>query len=294
MFLDHLEFDEYMNCSGLTGIRRLVTKRCSDLSCQHRPSYPAALYWALPIIKTQFARRMPSIDRTLAHLWEISIMEKDPEVLGELVALVGKAHFQRILTWFCPVHFVICNIYTQTLARRESLRVLIDNGLDLHYLADERSEADPNHRNIRDTTPTSLAMRFSLNFFHFRDVLLQSGTQLSTFIEEELQQGPLVNMGWTPSTLQRLFELEFKPVELLRFTCTACRFPNRSSTEKAWQMLLKWLMEGGDPTDVSKQFEEAEEVFTDGIDGICWYCASHGIRPTQEDSSTDSPFLLSI
>jgi hypothetical protein len=294
MFVDHLEFDEYMNCSGLTGIRRLVTKRCSDPSCQHPPLHPAALYWVLPIIKTQFSRHMPSIDRTVAHLWRISILEKDPEALEKLVTLVGKPHFQRIIRWFSPMHFVIWNIYNQIPARRESLRVLIDNGLDLHYMADERSVADPSYLNIRDTTSTSLAMQFSLNFFHFRDVLLRSGTQLSNFIEDELQQGPLANMGWTPSTLQTLFELDFKPVELLRFTCTACRFPNRSSTEKAWQTLLKRVIKGEDLMDVRKEFEEFEEVFTEELNGICWYCESQGIRSKQEDSFADSVFLLSI
>jgi len=284
-----------MNCSGLTGIRRLVTKRCSNTNCHHPPLHPAALYWAFPLIKTQFSRRIDSIDRTVAHLWQISILEKDHEALEKLVILVGNTHYQRILKWFSPLHFVTWNMLKNISARRKSLRVLINTGLDLHYLADERLSANLNYNIIRDNTPTSLGMRFSLTFFHFRDIVFQCGTQLSTFIEHELQQGQLANKGWTASTLLTLFELDFRPMEMPKFTCTECKYPNRSSTEKAWQILLKKIIDGRDPMAALKKFEEADEVITEDLKGICWYCESQGIRSKQgEDSAGDSPLLLSL
>ncbi|KAH8590571.1 hypothetical protein B0O99DRAFT_745104 [Bisporella sp. PMI_857] len=294
LFLNFLEFDEDMNCSGLTGLRRLVTKRCSDPNCQHPALHPAALYWALPILKTQFSRHMSSIDRTVANLWQISILEKDHEALKRLVTLVGNADFQRILKWFSPLHFVTWNIYEHIPARRESLRVLITNGLDLHYLADERLSANFNYNTIRDNTPTSLAMRSSLTFFHFRDILFQCSIQLSTFIEHELQRGPLANMGWTPPTLQRLFELDFKPADIPTFTCTRCKYPSRSSTEKTWQIFLEKVIEGGDGINAIKVFGEAEEASAEGLEGICWYCESQGVVPEQENPTEESAFLLSI
>lgn len=62
-------------------------------------------------------------------------------------------------------------------------------------------------------TPTSLAMQRSYRFSQWRKLLIEMGKDLKVFVEEELQQSPLVIAGWKQDTLLALFTFQFESCE---------------------------------------------------------------------------------
>lgn len=58
-------------------------------------------------------------------------------------------------------------------------------------------------------TPTSLALYSARKFLEWRKVLRQIDVDMTAFIQQELQQGPLKSRGWTIETLQSIFHLDY-------------------------------------------------------------------------------------
>lgn len=84
------------------------------------------------------------------------------------------------------------------------IRLLILSGASLHLTS--RSSLPANI-----VTPTSLVIQRSYQFFQWRKLLVELGKDLKVFVEEELQQSPLVVAGWEQDTLLALFTFQFEP-----------------------------------------------------------------------------------
>lgn len=79
------------------------------------------------------------------------------------------------------------------------LNQLLDKGANLHLVGHHSSFS------VKRETPTSLAMYSSVVFMAWRDALLRSSVNLASFVEEEVQQAPLKEAGWTKDLLFALF-----------------------------------------------------------------------------------------
>lgn len=84
------------------------------------------------------------------------------------------------------------------------IRSLILRGANLHLTSRSSLPA-------KIETPTSLAIQHSYQFFQWRKLLIELGKDLKVFVEEELQQSPLVIAGWEQDTLVALFTFQFEP-----------------------------------------------------------------------------------
>jgi hypothetical protein len=276
LFLEQLDFDEDINCSGLKGIRRLTTKRCSDSGCSHSPNYPAALHWALPLLKSQLPPGISSGGRILAQLCQIAIATDDHDTLSKIAQYAGDINHKSITAWFSPAHYLCLVLWTP--ARRESLRILIRKGLDLHLFADDNFSLSIYFKYVKGETPTSLAIRYSAIFCSFREILFQLNIDISDFIRRELHVGPLAGLGWTFNKLHILFSLTIEPLNMPEITCQVCKDPDGYATEASWQDTLDALRAGEE--SVNRDTAEAllrlrDERIGMGHDiqrRICCYC----------------------
>jgi hypothetical protein len=91
--------------------------------------------------------------------------------------------------------------------------MLLQRGADPH-LVRKSSLAFGGDESERFDTPTSLAMRRSLSFFKWRQVVREAGLDVAEFVTNELRETPLVTSGWNTDSLTKLFRSDFEPLEL--------------------------------------------------------------------------------
>jgi hypothetical protein len=97
-------------------------------------------------------------------------------------------------------------------------------------------------------TPTSLAMRYSLTFFGWRQVLIEKGQDLQQFVINELQTSPLASQGWTQETLLALFHYTFQPYprdpHFRYYTCRGCLNVITYAREPPWERKVEMIRQG--------------------------------------------------
>lgn len=119
---------------------------------------------------------------------------------------------------FSPLHTIIVEDF-----RPHSLpgvQLMIEQGVDPHSVRNGLSGNGP-----KIETPTSLAMRRSVYFARWRQILRNLGYDLRDFAAVELDQASQVLGGldgWTPATLLALFEFDFEPLEMTLWRCEQC------------------------------------------------------------------------
>lgn len=300
LFIDQLEFLDDVNCTGLLGLRRLLAAKCSHEACSHPPDYPAAFYWALPILQGQLSSDVPSIRRGIALLFFSAMhIDDDVELVKRLVTLAGDINGTNLIRWFSPAHYIYFSLKPNGYRVTESARFLIKHGLNLHVLADDKYSESSHYRSIRDNTPTSLMMRYSRAFFTFREMLRDLDIDLSNFVQEELQQKPLVEAGWTQRTLQCLFELDFAPLIMPVIVCQICHDPEQKAAEMSWSHTLERIKSSTateiNIAEILKAREDGILLGNDVSCAICYHC--HARRPgVAQDTleEQDSVFLFPV
>ncbi|KAH7360439.1 hypothetical protein BKA65DRAFT_547156 [Rhexocercosporidium sp. MPI-PUGE-AT-0058] len=245
LFLTQFEFSDTMNCAGLLGLRRLLsTAKCSHASCPHVPGYSAAFYWALPLLSELIDRECQTMIEGIAFMLFQAMLAGNVESISILLPFILDMQGQQVHWWLSPAHELV--FHTSRFGIRDSDRYLLARGdLDMHVIAVVEpsliEEIYLNWTGVCGHTPTSLAMRYSSSFFHFRKLLVEEGYDIEKFIGDELHTSPLAEQGWTQATLHFLFETVFRPLEMKR--CSACPrygFP----TDLGWLSALEELRSG--------------------------------------------------
>jgi len=240
MFIEHLEFDDEINCTGLTGFRRLYAKKCNHQLCSHAPNYPAGFHWLLPSLRQHVSVDVPSMGRAISQLCRQAMEDGDHEGLSRILDLAGDINAMNVTRWFSPAHFISTRILTSSCW--ESARILITKGLNLHHMPLDYHCQASRCRLVGVATATCFAMQNSFIFYQYRDLLRRSGIDIPTFIRDELVQGPLSQSGWTDITLQILFSLDYEPVRLELITCLICNKWNQYPAERSWRIFLERLI----------------------------------------------------
>jgi hypothetical protein len=188
---------------------------------------------------------------------------------------------------FSPLHMIITEEF-----RPHSIpgvRLMLERGADPHAIRDcQNGEA------LRSETPTSLAMRRSLYFERWRQILLDLDYDLKDFVDTELQQAALVlggSDGWTPATLLALFEFDFEPLEMTLWRCEQCGRDVHhmyEETESWWEWTLAEIKLGNIPSirtahDYHQSMESGAVPYDSGNTdtsleedeywNLCWKCA---------------------
>lgn len=75
------------------------------------------------------------------------------------------------------------------------LNLMLNKGANLHLVSDQFMFS------VESETLTSLALYSSFMFATWRDALLRSSVDLESFVEDEVQQSPLRDVGWNKESL---------------------------------------------------------------------------------------------
>ena len=89
-----------------------------------------------------------------------------------------------------------------------NLNLMLNKGVYLHLVCHQSEFGGISQ------TPTSLALYSSFLFVKWRDALLRSPVDLESFVEEEVQQSPLRDVGWHKASLLALFRCKIQPDHL--------------------------------------------------------------------------------
>lgn len=98
------------------------------------------------------------------------------------------------------------------------LNLMINKGANLHSVGHHPCFS------VKSETPTSLAMYSSFVFMEWRNALLRSSVDLASFVEEEVQQAPLKEAGWTKDLLLALLCCNIQSDQDLQeyYSCEDC------------------------------------------------------------------------
>jgi hypothetical protein len=294
LFLEYFEFEDDINCTGLLGLRRLLSNssKCYDTSCSHSLTRPETFYWALNIFQEQISGRNPSMGHGIALMMLSAVNADDVELVERLIVLAGDINSKDIIKWFSPGHFQALQMGTYGL--RKTTRALVASGLNLHVVADDDFDG------IRDEiclneSPTSLMMRHSQSFFSLRNLLRELNIDIQKFVEDELEQGPLRKGGWTPERLLELFELDFQPFNP---PAIQCHGGWQRARENSWLTTLERLKLRPDGFRNSREILRSrdEDIFNNRDIGetTCAFCQDLALKSPQDDVEDNSPFLISL
>ncbi|KUJ23443.1 uncharacterized protein LY89DRAFT_713899 [Mollisia scopiformis] len=292
LFVDHLDFSDHVNCSGIWGLRRLLMiARCSHISCSHSLDSPLAFLWAFPLLRDDISFKIPAMGRGIAQLLTQAMWLDNVEVLSQIVRAVGDVNSRQILAWFSPAHNLVTSRTGYGIRRTpKSNRFLISQGLDLHLVMDETFEVNQKREHRYDDTPLSRAMRNSESFFLFRELLQDMNISFEDFVEDELRCYPLVRSGWTRTTLLRLFNLEYTPLVMPAITCRTCELSD-IATESTWLSLLERLKSMPEAIYNAQEVSlERERKIVDYSDITKIQCC----QTTEAHGEEDSMFLFSF
>jgi hypothetical protein len=287
LFVNELEFCDDVNCTGLLGLRRLLAARCSDKLCPHPPEYPAAFYWALSLVQNQMSTMIPGMGRSISLLLRSAIISNDVRVVEELVEMCGNINHTHITRWFSPAHYLCFSFRKNGYKVPEVFRLLIQRGLDLHIVADSIFAGGLQYETIQGHTPLMLTMRYSRSFFIFRNLLRDLSIDIPNFIREELQKWPLVEAGWNPQTLQRLFDINFTPFKTLDIMCRYCDDRHEVAPEFSWYKFLDRIKVYGSERigDIEiLHLRDQEMSKEDDSSDVCYQCYTDRVRQTSKSS----------
>ncbi|KAF2500368.1 hypothetical protein BU16DRAFT_245217 [Lophium mytilinum] len=142
---------------------------------------------------------------------------------------------------YTPMHMKIAENFPD--AAVPGIEELLRRGADPHCVGFTSSSYGGDDSERLDTA-TSLAMRRSSSFFKWRQIVRDLGLNLDKFVADELEHAPLVIRGWTASSLSKLFELDFEPLEIEPDLCTQCGrvvYHTFDKDETWWEELLDEL-----------------------------------------------------
>jgi hypothetical protein len=217
----------------------------------------------------------------------------DVELLERLNVLSVDINSKEIIKWFSPGHYLALKMGTRGL--RNSARVLIARGLNLHILGDDDFRG--NQVEIcRNDSPLSLVMRYSYSFFLLRNLLRDLNTDFRQFVKDELEQGPLRKKGWTQERLLELFKLDFKPFNMPMIQCHG-RWQQHAS-EVSWLTAVERLKSRPDGfRDIAEILQARDKDIINGHDiggTICAFCQKMALKSMQDSIEDSSPFLVSL
>ena len=128
------------------------------------------------------------------------------------------------------------------------------------------------HKICDEATPTSAALRSSVDFYAWREILIEFNIDMESFVTEELSQaGTTIYHGWTVKTLLCLFQSSefeiYKPTSASKHvwspkeTCPLCR-ERHFFVDVPWQCFLERIKSGQKythpPTHNGRTLSEAE------------------------------------
>ena len=188
---------------------------------------------------------------------------------------------------FSLLHYVLGVPFFELDALIELVTSLVDNGLDLYQVAYEIYDVCVYRRPISGLqSPTTMAMRCSESFFCWRQVLIEKGHSLPSFVMKELQTSPLVTKGWTKDILLALFQYDFQPYprSQLRWDSQFCRYcdePIDFFREIPWECKLEMIKQGR-ISELRRLDRTASHVFTSDGDQMDIYSAGSDDGTTRQ------------
>jgi len=301
LFFDDMDLWDDMNCSGLLGLRRLISSPCNDPSCSHATPYPAAFEWIFPLVLPDLDVSIPAIGRSFATIIFAAMSYSDTKILEKLMSVVPTVNNINVTKWFSPAHFVASR--SNMIRYQNASRLLLKEGIDLHIVPDDEYKLAAEYDIIKGETATSIAMRYSLLFFRFRDLLKSCHIKIEVFVEDELKQKPLREAGWCRDTLLALFELDFEPREMPYIDCQHDEHFCHNATwsfgrDYWWEDVLSTLKarHSNSPEFESlldKSSRNSANVTNGEGDNMCYPCQVYQRdRPDSLESYEGSPFLF--
>lgn len=151
---------------------------------------------------------------------------------------------------------------------RDKVKLLVVKGASLHYTMHRQS-------------PTTVAMEKASKFRWWCKILLALGTNIQSFVEEEIEEGPLQEKGWNKETLMQLFRdlIRNNPdKDTLEWLDKSSRIKCGSLRRTLWEFYLEHIKRGDficevnddeefddddDEVDDDEEVDEVEEVDND-------------------------------
>jgi len=216
----------------------------------------------------------------LQRVLDLCSVEFKPKGLGD--GIDGGLKFG-----FAPLHMIITEDF-----RPHSLpgvQLMLERGADSHAVRNCQVG-----ETMRSETPTTLAMRRSLYFARWRQILRNLHYDLEEFVAVELEKAPQVSPGlngWTPATLHALFEFDFEPLEMTLWRCEQCGRDVHhlyDETETWWEWVLAEIKAGNTPSiRTAQEYHQSTEagsvpydsgnadaaLMDDEYWNLCWKCA---------------------
>jgi len=280
LFLNDMDIWDDTNCNGLLSLRRLINNPCSNQDCTHSKSSPAAFAWLFPQLQPEINVAIPTIGRTFSNLIFTAMRYSGTRPLEKLVSSLESINTLNVIKWFSPAHFMVPRLGTRKY--ENSSKFLISRGLDMHIIADEQYATAEEYTAIRGQTPTTLAMRYSLSFFNYKNLLRSCNVDIATFVGKELRDGGVLReRGWTPYAVQVLFDLAFEPKPMPKIFCDhELRLDSEAwsfGRERCWEAFLARIKE--DKLDSVNLLEVLHEIrqslkeeHAEEVDEICYTC----------------------
>lgn len=141
------------------------------------------------------------------------------------------------------------------------LNLMINKGANLHSVGHHPFFS------VKSETPTSLAMYSSFVFMAWQNALLRSSVDLASFVEEEVQQAPLKEAGWTKDLLLALLCCNIQSDQgLQEYHCEDCSdYIYFLGVDLSWR---QWLDRFKERTDIENSPKhEHGEIKSDRSNG---------------------------
>jgi hypothetical protein len=283
-----------VNCSGLLGLRRLMASPCNHQACLHPDSYLATFGWMFQKLRPDIDIKITSVGRIFSQLVYAAMSYQETSTLEQLISAIDTINSIHITRWFSPAHFIASRASSPEY--QQSAKYLINQGLGLHVIADASFHRHSEYGAIQDQTPTMIAMRYSLSFFHYRELLRACNVNVPGFISQELRQSPLREFGWDQTTLQILFDFEFEPKEMSEVSCEDNDHNShifqgdvlRFGREEWWEVLLLHIRRAITGSLAGESRSLREDIAANST--LCYICQIQRKRDgqvlfTEEDSN---------
>lgn len=167
---------------------------------------------------------------------------------------IGQSLILRIASWTDISRFYWNNFELV----RDKVKLLVVKGASLHYTMHRQS-------------PTTVAMGKAFRFHWWCKILLALGTNIQSFVEDEIEQGPLQEEGWNKETLMELFRdlirNNLDKVKLERFDISSC-IKCGSLRRTLWEFHLEDIKSGDFICEVNDDEEFDDEEFNNDDDEV--------------------------
>ena len=147
-----------------------------------------------------------------------------------------------------PGHYPLLHKLLASHRFRGDVSILLTKAPNLHRLA-IRSRYNAHYE-----SPTSLAMYSSYVFADWLCGLVAQRVDLEDFVDQELQQNPMVHAGWHKKTLLALFDYGYQ-ADLdcqVDWTCSDCfRELSLAGIQPHWRLMAERIKQGLDPENLT-------------------------------------------